>query len=105
MREKSTRVPGRRRTFLKTVPVPNRTFAGIRSHLEVLRQLEAIGWARIFAEAAEHAGGSIVRERREHFAACSLIAMPANDDQIFRAGQRAKIARDAKRFARLRIHV
>ena len=31
--------------------------------------------------------------------------MPANDDQIFRARERAQIARDAKRFSGFRIHV
>ena len=104
-REDLPRVPRRRGAFLEAVAVPDRAFARIGSHLEILSELEAVGRARILAEAAEHATRGVIRKISEHLAARGVIAMPADHDQIFRAGQRAQVAGDAQRFARFRIHV
>jgi hypothetical protein len=99
------RVPGGRGAFFQAVPVPDRTFARVGSHLEVLRELQAVGRASVFAKPAEHAARSVVGKVGQHFAAGRVIAMPADHDQIFWAGQRAQVARDTKCFASLRIHV
>jgi len=99
------RVSRRRGAFFQAVPVPNRALARIGSHFEILSELEAVGRAGILAESAEHAARSVVSEVGQHLAACGVIAMPADHDQIFRAGQRAQIAGDAQRLARFRIHV
>lgn len=87
------------------MPIPDRALARIRGHLEVLRELEAVGRAGVLAEPAEHAARSVVCEVGQHFSAGRVIAMPADDDQIFRAGQRAQVTRNAQRLARFRIHV
>src|SRR5580658_10121338 len=90
---------------LQPVAVPDGAFASVLGHLEILRQLETIGWTRIFAEATEHAARSIVDEGSEDLPARGLVAMPADYDEILRAGQGAKIAGDAERFAGLGIDV
>lgn len=87
------------------MPVPDRAFARVGGHLEILGQFKAIGGTGVFAQTAEHASGSIVGERSEHFATRSVVAMPADDDQIFRAGQGTEIAGDTKGFAGLRVHI
>ena len=48
---------------------------------------------------------SVVGEGGQDLAARGIIALPADHDQIFRAGQGAEIAGDAQRFAGLRIDV
>lgn len=87
------------------MPIPDRTLARIGRHLKILRQFEAIGRAGILAKSAEHAARSVVGKISQNFPAGGVIAMPADHDQIFRAGQRAQVARNAQRLARLRIHV
>jgi len=87
------------------MPVPDRTLARIGSHFKILRQFKAVRGAGVLAKAAEHAARSIVRKIGEHFATGGIVAMPANHDQIFRARERAQIARDAKRFPGIRIHI
>jgi hypothetical protein len=99
------RVVGWRRAYFEAMAIPDCAFAGVGGHFEILGEFEAIGWAGVFAEAAEHATRSIVSEMREDFAAGGVVALPAHDDQIFRAGQRAQIARYAKRFAGFRIDI
>ena len=104
-RRSLARVSRGRGTFFQAVPVPDCALARVGCHLEVLRELEAIGRASVLAQPAKHAARSVVGEVGQHLAASRVIAMPADDDQIFRAGQRAQVAGDAKRLARLRIHV
>ena len=60
----SVRIQHRRGAFFQAMPVPDRALARIRSHLEILRELEAIGRAGILAKPAEHAARSIIREMR-----------------------------------------
>ena len=84
----------------EAVAIPDGAFAGVVGHLEILRQFQAIGGAGVFAEAAEHAARSIVGKSGENFAPRGFVAMPADDDQVFRARQRAKIACDAQRSRR-----
>lgn len=43
------------RAHFKAMPVPDSAFAAEISHLEILRKLEAIGGAGVFAQTAEHA--------------------------------------------------
>src|ERR1700691_3524253 len=73
--------------FLEAVTVPNGSLARIRGHCETLRQFQAIGGAGIFAEATEHAAGSVIGKRGEDLAASGLIALPAHHDQVLRACQ------------------
>ncbi len=98
-------IPRGRRPNFQSVAVPNRALAREVRHLEILRQFQAIRGASVFAEATKHAARSVIRKSGEDFAASGVVAMPSDDDQILRAGQRAKIARNAQRFARFRIHV
>jgi hypothetical protein len=79
--------------------VPNRSFARVGGHLEILRKFEAIGRAGILAQSTKHAARGVVGERRQDFAPGRVVALPADDNQIFRAGQRAKIACNAQSFA------
>src|SRR5438445_1710883 len=95
----SANVSRRRRSLLQAVAVPNRPFTGIGGHLKILRQFQTIGGTSILAKAAKHAARGVVGKRGEHLAPRSVVALPANYNQVFRAGQRAKIARDAQRFA------
>src|SRR5690242_12136108 len=82
-----SRVPRGRRAFLKPVPVPDRAFARIGSHLKVLGKLQAVSRAGVFTQTAEHAARSIVGKCGEHLAPGGVIPVPAHYDQIFRAGQ------------------
>ena len=87
------------------MPVPDSALAGERRHFEILRELEAIGGARVFAKAAEHAARSVVGECGQHLAARGIVTLPTNHNQVLRARQRAQIARDTQRFACLRIDI
>ena len=69
----------------QAMAIPNRAFAAVAGHFEILRQFQAIRGAGIFAQAAEHAARSIVRESGKNLAAGSIVAQPTHDDQIFRA--------------------
>src|ERR1019366_9679039 len=82
---KLTCIPGRCGTFLEPVAVPDCRFASIGSHLEILRQFQAIGGAGVLAQPAEHAPRSIVSKIGEDFAARGVVAMPAHHDQLLRA--------------------
>jgi hypothetical protein len=95
----------RRGSYFEAVTVPDRALAAVCCELEILGQLEAIGRAGILAKAAEHAAGGVVGKRSENFAPRSIVAQPADNDQVLRARQRAKIARDAERFAGFRIDI
>ena len=95
----SADISRRRRSLLQAMAVPNRPFAGIGGHLKILRQFQTIGGTSILAKAAKHAARGVVGKRGKHFAARGIVALPANYNQVFRAGQRTKIARDAQRFA------
>lgn len=85
--------------MFETVAIPDGAFACEVSHFEVLGEFESVDGTGIFAQAAEHAAGCIVGEVGEDLAASGVIALPADDDEVFRAGQCAKIATDAKSFA------
>jgi len=87
------------------MPIPDRAFARVGGHLKILGQFQAIGRAGIFAQTAEHATGSVVGKRGQHFAPSGIVAVPPDDDQIFRAGQSAEIAGDTKSFAGFRVHI
>ncbi len=89
----------RSRTDFEAMAVPDRAFAAVGGQLEILGEFEAVGRASVFAESAEHAAGEVVGEGGQDFATRDIIALPADDDEIFRAGQGAEIARYAKRFA------
>ena len=89
----------------ETMPIPDGAFARVIGHLEILGEFEAIRGASVFAQAAEHAARRVVSEGSENFAASGVVAKPAHDDKILRARERAEIAGDAQRFARLWIHV
>src|SRR5579862_2757521 len=94
-----------RRSDLKTMPIPDSTFAGVIGHLEILGQFETIGGASVFTQAAEHAARSVVSERGENFAASGIVAKPADDDEVFRARESAEVAGNTQRFASLWIHI
>ena len=96
---------GRSGSNFQAVPIPDGAFAIVMSHLEILSQLKAIGGASVLAQSAEHAARSVVSERGQNFSPCGVVSQPSHHDQVFRAGQRAQIAGNAKQFARLGIHV
>src|ERR1700688_3558769 len=87
-RKSLARVSRWRGAFFQAMAVPDRALARVGCHLEVLRGLEAVGRASVLAKAAEHAARGVVGEVGQHFAASRVIAMPADHDQVFRAGQR-----------------
>src|SRR5215467_5352383 len=87
------------RALLQAVPVPDSSFATVISHFEILRQFQSIGGAGVLAQPAKHAARSVVSKMRQHFSASRVVSRPSDDDKIFRAGQGAQIASDAKRFA------
>src|ERR1700723_1370960 len=89
----------------KAMATPTRAFAAVACHLKSLRPFQAIRGGGLFAQAAEHAARSIVRESGKNLAAGSIVAQPAHYNQIFRASQRAQIARNAQRLPSFRIHV
>src|SRR5260370_18676261 len=64
-----------------------------------------IGRTRVLAQPAEHASGSVIRKGSEHLAPRGIVTFPTHHNQILRAGQRAEIAANAQRLARLRIVV
>ena len=47
--------------FFEAMAVPDRAFAGVGGHLEVLGEFEAIGGAGVLAQSAEHAAGECRR--------------------------------------------
>ena len=102
---RSARVVCGRGSDFETMPIPNGAFPCVIGHLEILGEFEAIGWAGVFAQAAEHAARCVIGKRGEDFAARGIIAKPAHDNQIFRARERAQVAGDTQRFARFWIHV
>src|SRR5580693_5259622 len=61
-----------RGSSFQAMAIPNRAFAAVTGHFEILRQFQTIGWASIFAQAAEHAARSIVRESGKNLAAGSM---------------------------------
>src|SRR5271170_6113782 len=81
----------------QTMAIPNRAFAAVTRHLEVLRQFQTIRGASIFAQSAEHAARSVIRKSGQNFAPRSIVAQPTHDNQILRASQRTQIARNAQR--------
>src|SRR5438094_10409752 len=93
------------RSLFEAVTIPDRAFTSEIGHFKILRQFQRIHRASIFAESTEHAPGSIIAEVRQHFPARSVIALPAHDNQVFRARQRAQIAANTERLARLRVIV
>jgi hypothetical protein len=92
-------------TFFQSLSIPDHAFPGIAGEFEILGQLERIGGAGIFAEPAEHAPAKIVGKGREFLASRFLVAFAGDHDQVFRARQRAQVARDAEAFAGIRIDV
>src|ERR1700687_5037909 len=104
-RKLSTRVVRRRGSLLQSVPIPNGAFARVAGHFEVLRQLETVGGAGVLAKPAEHAARSVISEMRENLAPRSIVALPAHHNQVFRASQRAQIARNAQRLPSIRIDI
>src|SRR3990172_7952393 len=88
-----------RGAFFEQVAVPDGALAGVVGEFEILRELEGVGGAGVLAAAAEHAARQIVGKVGEHLAAALVVAGPADDDQILRAGQRAEVAGDAEGFA------
>src|SRR3989338_3459401 len=91
--------------FFEQVAVPDGALAGVVGELEILRELEGVGGAGVFAAAAEHAARQIVGKVGEHLAAALVVAGPADDDQVLRAGECAEVAGDAEGFAGLGIVV
>ena len=85
------------------MPVPDGSFASVVGHLEVLGQLQGVGRAGVLAETAKHAPREVVGEGGQNFAAALLVALPAHDDQVFRATQRAEVAGDAEGLAGFRV--
>jgi hypothetical protein len=104
-REKLSGVVCRSRPNFQSVAIPDSAFTVVMSHLEILSQLETIGGASVLAQSAEHAARSVVSERGQNFSPRGVISQPSHHDQVFRARQRAQIAGNAERFARLRVHV
>src|SRR5437870_10467935 len=91
--------------------VPYKTGARIGCQLEILRQLETVSRTSLLAQSAEHATRSIKDKLVEDFLAARLAGHDNFDihgkdvDAVFGAGQRAKVASDAERVMRFRIHV
>ncbi len=92
-------VVGWRRAYLEAMAIPDRAFAGVGRHFEILCEFEAVSGAGVFAQAAEHAARSVVGEMSEDFAAGGVVALPAYYDQIFGARESAQIAGNAEGFA------
>src|SRR5215471_12476593 len=88
----------RYRSLLKHLSVPDATFACVARQLEVLGQLKSIHRTGVLTEPTEHAAREVVGERRQVLATGLLVPHAGYHNQVFRAGQRAKIAGDAKRF-------
>jgi hypothetical protein len=86
-------------TFFQGFAVPDEAFAGVVRHLEILREFQGVGGARVFAQATKHAAAQVVGEVRQFFAASDRIAFAAYDDQLFWTSQRTEVARDAECLA------
>ena len=92
-------VSRRSRSLLEPMPVPDCAFTRVGGHFEILRELQTIGRASVLTKSAKHAARGVVCECRQDLTSRGVVALPANDDQIFRAGQRTKIASNAQRLA------
>jgi hypothetical protein len=66
--------------------VPNGSFTGVGGHLEILREFQTIRGAGILTKAAKHAARRIVSKCSQDFAPGGIVALPADYNQIFRAG-------------------
>jgi hypothetical protein len=93
------------RPFFEHLAIPDGALARIAGNLEVLRQLQRVHRAGIFAEAAEHATGQVVREGCEDLVLRLRIALAADENQLFGARDRTKIASDAQGFIVIGIDV
>src|SRR5215831_7314468 len=98
------RVHDRLIAFLELLPVPLHVPPIIQTQLEILREFKARRWACVFAKAAEHAARYIERILCQDFLTF-CVTLPADLDTMFRASQRAEIARNAERLARIGIVV
>ena len=98
-------VDGRLRTFFERLKVPDHSFASEAGELEILSEFERICWTGVFAQSAEHAPAEIIGESNQLFSPRFLVAFACNYDQVFRAGQRAEIARYTQRLVSVRIHI
>src|ERR1035438_6630281 len=96
---------GRLGTFFEHLAIPDGAFAGVAGQFEVLRQLERVHRASVFAQPAEHAAGCVVDEGRQLFALGLLVALAGDHDEVLRAGQRAQVAGNAQRLAVVRVDV
>jgi hypothetical protein len=92
-------------SFFKRLAIPDKSLAAETSEFEVLRQLDRVDRTGVFTEPAEHATREIVSEGCELLVFGFRVALTANDDQVFRARDRAQIARDAESFAGFRVDV
>src|SRR5215472_5817946 len=99
------RVLCRSRSFLEHLSIPDSAFACIGRQLEVLCQFKSIHWTRILTEPTEHAARKVVGKRRQVLAVGLLVPNTRHDNQVFRAGQRAKIAGDAESFIIVGINI
>src|SRR5260370_11129627 len=72
--------------LFEAVAIPDGAFAGEVCHFEVLRQLQSVHRASIFAESAEHAPRRIISKARQHFPARGVVALPAHHDEVLRTG-------------------
>src|SRR6266478_5075542 len=89
-------VDGGLRTLLERLEVPDHAFACVVREFEILGEFKGVGRASIFAQAAEHATAQVVGEFQELFAAGFFIALAGNNDQVFRAGHGAQVARNTE---------
>src|SRR6266852_4275161 len=86
----------RSRSLLEHLPIPDSAFARIARQLEILRQFKCIHRTSILTEPAEHAAREVVGKSREVLAARLLVPHAVYHDQVFRTGQRVKIAGDTE---------
>ena len=87
------------------MPVPNCAFARVGGHFKILRELQTVSGASVLTKSAKHAARGVVGECRQDLAPRGVVALPANDDQVLRAGQRTKIASNAQRLAGFRVDI
>src|SRR5712692_4835639 len=95
----------RSRTLLEHLPIPDSAFSCIARQLEVLCQFKRIHRTGILTEPTEHAARKVVGKRRQVLAASLLVPYAGHHNQVFRTGQGAKIAGDAKSFISVGINV
>src|SRR5580765_809767 len=74
--EASADVSRRRRSLLQPMPVPNRSFARVGCHLEILRQLQTIGGTSILTKSAKHAARGVVGKCSQNLAPRGIVALP-----------------------------